>query len=144
MQIKLTPETDEEKANFGDVGELVHEGVKDYFLVGIKADEDADIVDFYDWRGKHQFLLGNLQYYYEVINDERRQKDARRAMTNRSPQTSAAPQVEPKNVPNLQVVGKDKKRVPQPKIVPAEVIDGDDEKDENEKTNEVEYQETTD
>ncbi len=142
MQIKLTPETEEEKANFGDAKEVVHEGVRDYFLVGLRKDTDGDIVDFYDWRGKHHFLLGALTYYYEVINDERRQKNPVQAMTNKSHQANR-----PKNVPNLQVIGQDKKESPQLNVIPAEVvpaeveiIDGDDEKIGKK----VEYRETTD
>ena len=125
MQIKLIPETDNEKLRFGDVSEVVHNGVNDYFIAGVKADEDNSSVDFHDWRGQYRFLLGSLQYFYEMINDERRQQEARRAMQASKPNAPNAPQApqggSQKATPNLQVIGNN---VPEKsaKIVPAEII----------------------
>jgi hypothetical protein len=146
MQIKLIPETESERLRFGDEGEVVHTGVQDYFLAGVRKDEDSDMVDFHDWRGQYRFLLGSLQYFYEVLNDERRQKGSRQAAPiPMPPQTSA-----PKNIPNLQVVNSATNvAAGDISVIPAEVIPS--EKPENKannaevtEENKEEYEETND
>jgi len=79
MKIKLIPETDAEISRYKDengeeIEEIVYENVKGHFISGFREDEDGDLVDFHEWHGSYRFLIGDLQYYYEVINDERRGK----------------------------------------------------------------------
>jgi hypothetical protein len=34
----------------------------------VKKDSEKDILDFHDWSGSYRYLIGNLQYFYELIN----------------------------------------------------------------------------
>ena len=68
MIIKLIPETDSEKQN---MKEEVYEGVLEYFVFGVRADEDGHTTDFHSWRGNHRYLQGSLNYFYETINTHR-------------------------------------------------------------------------
>ena len=149
MLIKLIPETDEEKERFKNEPEVVYEGVKDYFMVGVKTDADGDVEDFHDWRGQHRFLLSNLHYFYEIINDERREQNSKNVMRQRMAQANTQPSAPPSASapPKLQVVGNDD-------VVPAEVVEEETEKVETKaepidgfeetKVSKEEYRETTD
>jgi hypothetical protein len=72
MIIKFIAENDAEKARLGGKDKLEHFGVKEYFVVGNKTDSEGSVYDFHDWHGAFKFLLGELNYYYEIVNDERR------------------------------------------------------------------------
>ena len=77
MRIKLIPENDEERAKYAGKDEVVHNGVREFMIFGNKIDGDGDLLDFHEWTGQARYLLGSLQYFYESINDERReQRDA--------------------------------------------------------------------
>lgn len=78
MIIKLMPETDEERTRFTEnfqSSELVHSGVKEFFIFGNKLLADSQLTDFHEWSGNPRYLMGNLSYFYEVVNDERRSKE---------------------------------------------------------------------
>jgi len=78
MIIKLIPETDEERTRFVEnfqSQELVHSGVKEFFIFGNKLLADSQLTDFHEWSGNPRYLIGNLSYFYEVVNDERRSKE---------------------------------------------------------------------
>lgn len=75
MIIQMIPETEEERQKFikkFSAEKIEHTGVKDMFIFGNKIDSDKDIVDFHEWTGTYRYLLSSLNYFYEIINDERR------------------------------------------------------------------------
>jgi hypothetical protein len=79
MIIKIIPENDEEKNRFQEcfsASEISHSGVKEYFVFGNKADVNGQLIDFHEWTGSPRYLMGNLRYFFEVVNDERRDKDS--------------------------------------------------------------------
>ena len=69
MIIKFIPENDAERAT---LKEEEHYGVTEFFVFGQKKEGDGQVVDFHSWRGNHRYLLGSMNYFYEVVNDERR------------------------------------------------------------------------
>lgn len=71
MIIRIIPETDAEKAS---MRETEHSGVLEFFVFGNRKDEEGQIADFHTWRGNHRYLMGCLDFFYEVINDERRSR----------------------------------------------------------------------
>jgi len=78
MIIKLIPETEEEKNRFREnfsSDEIVHEGINEFFLFGNKLVNNVQLTDFHEWTGSPRYLMGNLRYFYEVVNDERRMKE---------------------------------------------------------------------
>ena len=68
MIVKIIPETEAERKR---LKEEVYEGVLDYFIFGVRADEDGHTMDFHNWRGNHRYLLGSLNYFYETVNTQR-------------------------------------------------------------------------
>jgi hypothetical protein len=79
MIIKLIPETDEERSRFKETFssyEISHEGVREFFIFGNKSINNDQLVDFHEWAGSPRYLMGNLRYFFEVVNDERRMKDS--------------------------------------------------------------------
>lgn len=111
MIIKLIPETDEERTrfteNFQSV-ELVHSGIKEFFIFGNKLLADSQLIDFHEWSGNPRYLMGNLSYFYEVVNDERRAKDRSSQKPKQQPQQIKFPQ---------NTVGDAQDWLPKPKIV---------------------------
>jgi len=75
MIIKLIPETDEEKQRSSEV-ELTN--VKEFFIMGNNVTEEGNRNEFHEWTGSYRYLFGTLNYYAEIINDERREANARR------------------------------------------------------------------
>lgn len=70
MIIRVIPETEDEIAN---LQEVEYSGVEDYLIFGRKENTDNQEYDeFHNWRGNIRFLMANSQYYYELLNDERR------------------------------------------------------------------------
>ena len=74
MKIKLIAENDKDRQLL-DGDEVVHEGIKDYFLFGHKIDEDKDQFDFQHWNGQPRYLMSSLHYFYEQLNDDRRREE---------------------------------------------------------------------
>jgi hypothetical protein len=75
MIIKLIPETDAEKDRFQEQfgsDKIVHKNVKEYFIFGNKKGNDG-LLDWHEWTGSYKYLISNLKYFCEVINDERRE-----------------------------------------------------------------------
>lgn len=84
MIIKFIPETQVEKEGiFRGEESITHSGVKDYFVMGSKLDEDGSLIDFHEWNGAYRYLVSNLGYFYEVINDERKASEERKAKSPR-------------------------------------------------------------
>jgi len=114
MIIKLIPETDEERTRFIEnfqSAELVHSGIKEFFIFGNKLLADSQLIDFHEWSGNPRYLMGNLSYFYEVVNDERRAKDRSSQKPKQQPQ-------QPQQIRFPQnTVGDVQERLPQPKIV---------------------------
>lgn len=77
MIIKFIPETEAEKKRFGGAEVVEHTNCKEYFIVGNKMDAEGSIVDFHEWNGGYRYLLGTLNYFYELINDDRRKAFSR-------------------------------------------------------------------
>lgn len=76
MIIRLIPESESERSRSPEI-EITN--VKEFFLMGnnvvYEYDGDSEVPrynEFHEWTGSHRYLIGTLQYYYEVINDERR------------------------------------------------------------------------
>lgn len=74
MLVKLIPETEEEIQNYAakGVAEIEHAGVREFMMFGNKIDSDGDMADFHEWHGSYRYLMGSLNYFYEMINDKRR------------------------------------------------------------------------
>lgn len=72
MIIKFIAETELERKRFGGAETVEHTNVKEYFIVGNKIDSEGSIVDYHEWNGSFRYLLGTLRYFYELINDDRR------------------------------------------------------------------------
>ena len=77
MIIKIIPETEKEIEAYALKGieEVVQNGVKDFLIFGSKIDEDGEWADFHEWRGTPRYLMGPLNYFYQVMNDKRREQD---------------------------------------------------------------------
>lgn len=75
MIIKIIPETDEEIASYKAKGldEIEHTGVREYLFFGNKIDSEGDLADFHEWHGGHWYLMNKLTYFYETVNDNRRE-----------------------------------------------------------------------
>lgn len=74
MLLKLIPENDMEKQK---IKKIEHYGVKEFFIFGNKRDEDGSLLDFQEWNGSFRYLIGSLDYFRDVINDERRNKEGK-------------------------------------------------------------------
>ena len=83
MIIRLIPETEEEKAR---AGEIEIKGVNEFFVYGNNVTEDGRYNEFHEWTGSYRYLMGTLQYYFEVLNDERREAQNRRKFDSPVPQ----------------------------------------------------------
>lgn len=70
MIIKIIPETEIEKSRHK---EIEFSGVKEFFIMGNKSDEDGHLVDFHEWMGGYRYLLGSLDWFYKIIEDERKE-----------------------------------------------------------------------
>lgn len=79
MIIKLIPETEQEKLRSTEV-EI--RNVKEFFLMGNNVTDEGSLNEFHEWTGSYRYLMGTLQYYSEVINDERRAAQSRRSMNS--------------------------------------------------------------
>jgi len=89
MIIKLIPETEEEKARSSEI-EIPN--VREFFVMGNNVTEDGRYNEFHEWTGSYRYLMGTLQYYFEVINDERRSAQSREQMNSRvAPQLRIVP-----------------------------------------------------
>lgn len=67
MIVRLIAETEAEQKRFGGNDGVEHTGVKEYFMAGNRVDDDGMLVDFHEWNGAWKYLLGMLNYFYEVI-----------------------------------------------------------------------------
>lgn len=82
MIIKIIPETDMEKAKHKAIE---FTGVKEFFLVGNRRDDDGYMVDFHEWEGSYRYLLTSLHWFYKVIDDERAEGTTSRNIIKSSP-----------------------------------------------------------
>jgi hypothetical protein len=75
MKIKIIPETDSEKEEFRQkfgTDKIEHKGIREYFIFGNNVADRGDVADFHEWVGSYLYLMYSLNYFYELINDERR------------------------------------------------------------------------
>jgi len=79
MIIKLIPETEQEKQRSSEV-EI--KNVREFFIMGNNVSDEGNYNEFHEWTGSYRYLMGTLQYYFEVINDERREAQNRRKMNS--------------------------------------------------------------
>lgn len=105
MIIKIIPETDEEKTRFQEnfsTNEITHSGVREYFIFGNRIIADGQLVDFHEWTGSPRYLMGNLRYFFEVVNDERREKESN-GHIGRQPQAVQHPNIQKLNFPDKNI-----------------------------------------
>ena len=79
MIIKLIPETDAEKLRSSEV-EI--RNVREFFVMGNNVTDEGTYNEFHEWTGSYRYLYGTLEYYAEVINDERRASQSKRNMNS--------------------------------------------------------------
>jgi len=79
MKIKLIPETEAEKLRSSEVE---FPNVREFFIMGNNVTEEGNYNEFHEWTGSYRYLFGTLNYYAEVINDERREAQSRRSMNS--------------------------------------------------------------
>jgi len=111
MIIHIIPENDEERAK---AQEVEIKNVKEFFLFGSNVNEDGNRNEFHEWLGSYRYLLGTLTYYYEIINDERRDAQSKR---------NFSPTLQPPIPPSLRIIEDDLD-------IPNEADDNDEDKDE--------------
>lgn len=71
MIIRLIAENEAEEARLqGEERDIV--GVKEYLFFGNKVDEDDNASEFHEWHGGHKYLMTNLNWFYEMVSDERK------------------------------------------------------------------------
>jgi len=87
MRIKITPENDMEKQR---MREVVHTGVKDFFIMGNKENNEI-FEDFSDWKGSYRFLIGSLYYFLNQITEEQNAK----ARDKNTPEIDIQPDIQP-------------------------------------------------
>ena len=100
MIIRLVPETQAEKEAYAAKGitEIEHNGVKEYMIFGNKVDNDGDLADFHEWHGSFRYLMGTLDYFYQMVNDKRRSESHDGAKTNLG---KAHPMVKRGSIPSV-------------------------------------------
>lgn len=109
MIVKLIPENDVEKSKMKTIE---HKGVRNFFMFGIKKEQDGDMRDFHDWNGDFKFLIGNLRYFETVITNEQnykmvKERELRDREITLNPQMvvkSASPMIKKGNQPDNQVI----------------------------------------
>lgn len=74
MIIKIIPETKEEKERYEAKGldSLELSNVREFMFFGNQIDNNGELSDFHEWHGSYRYLMGSLNYFYEVINDNRK------------------------------------------------------------------------
>ena len=72
MIVKFIAETEAERKRFGNKTHIEHTDVKEYFVAGNKLDAEGSLIDFHEWNGAWRYLLGTLNYFYEVIYSDMR------------------------------------------------------------------------
>ena len=92
MKIILIPETASEKSS-KKVVEI--ENVSEFLIFGKNKDLDGQVHDFHEWTGEFKYLIGNLHYFHEVLNDERRAKSGSNGMMRSKPQIMDFTKVKP-------------------------------------------------
>jgi hypothetical protein len=72
MKVKIIPETDVEKQK---IEVIEHEGIREFLLFGKKVDADGMAVDVHEWTGSYRYLIGSMEFFVEVLHDERRERN---------------------------------------------------------------------
>ena len=68
MIIRIIPETEEERAK---TQEKTISNVQEFCIFGNHINDENHLKEFHEWTGSFRYLIGNMNYYKEVINDER-------------------------------------------------------------------------
>jgi hypothetical protein len=71
MIIKLIAENQAEVDRLNGNDETTYSGVEDYFFFGKNESKE-----FHEWHGGYKFLIGNLAYYTQIVQDERTGKNS--------------------------------------------------------------------
>jgi hypothetical protein len=79
MIIKLIPETEQEKLRSSEV-EI--KNVREFFIMGNNVTDEGNYNEFHEWAGSYRYLYGTLEYYSEVLNDERREAQSKRKLNS--------------------------------------------------------------
>jgi len=72
MKIQIIPETEIEKQK---IQVIEHSGIKEFMLFGKKVDADGMAVDVHEWTGSYRYLIGSMEFFVEVLHDERRERN---------------------------------------------------------------------
>ena len=72
MKIQIIPETDIEKQK---IQTIEHSGIKEFMLFGKKVDSDGMAVDVHEWTCSYRYLIGSMEFFVEVLHDERRERN---------------------------------------------------------------------
>lgn len=113
MIVRIIPETEAEKQKMKTIE---HQGVKEFMVFGNKKDADGYMVDFHEWSGRYRYLIGSLNFFQEVLHDERRERDAS-AREQETYKTIMANKAKPVQG-QAQVINVPAEEVPQPPAVP--------------------------
>ena len=105
MKIQIIPETEMEKQK---IQTIEHTGIKEFMLFGQKVDSDGQAVDIHEWTGSYRYLIGSMEFFVEVLHDERRERNdlAREQEIIKGvtgPQTRVAPELKVVTVDGSQV-----------------------------------------
>jgi len=125
MKIQIIPETAEEKQK---IEHIEHSGIKEFMLFGNKIDADGQGVDVHEWSGSYRYLIGSMEFFKEVLHDERRERNTmvrKEEMMKQfqddpkgqSAQVSA-PHMPPSAPPELKVVSVDQVEAPEAPVPP--------------------------
>ena len=97
MRITLTPENDMERQNYKEV---VHEGVREFFMFGNKLNEETGPEDFQDWKSGYRYLIGSLSFFLNQIKEECNAK----ARTQNGPEMDIKPITSKNNMPQPKMI----------------------------------------
>ena len=104
MKIQIIPETEEEKQK---IENIEHSGIKEFLLFGNKVDADGQGVDIHEWSGSYRYLIGSMEFFTEVLHDERRERNSMVKQEEVMKQLQDEPQLAKFTPPNLKVVSVD-------------------------------------
>ena len=86
MKIIIIPETEEEQERMGEESVEIS-NINEFLIFGNNVTEDGKYNDFHEWTGSYRYLLGSLQYYANIVNDERQEASTRKSFNSPVPPT---------------------------------------------------------
>lgn len=111
MKIQIIPETEVEKQK---IETIEHAGIKEFMLFGKKIDADGMAVDVHEWTGSYRYLIGSMEFFIEVLHDERRERNnlAKEQESYKNVAGGQVQQVTSKPAPELRVLKVDEENTP--------------------------------